>query len=94
MQTICILIGNSDNKLPQEDWANFVLSVKEVLDRYFVKQHFFGGPPNYDLRQNACWIVDIAEQQLDSLQRALLDVRQRYTQDAAAIVLCGRTVLI
>ena len=40
---LVVSIGNTDNKLTQQEWSRFVHSVGELLQSYETHRHFFGG---------------------------------------------------
>lgn len=43
-RTVTILIGNADNKLTQQEWSEFVESMRPRILPLKDKSHFFGGP--------------------------------------------------
>lgn len=43
MQTLVVLIGNSDDKLTQKQWAGFVLELTDCIERRAAHVHFWGG---------------------------------------------------
>lgn len=55
---IVVSVGNTDNKLTQDEWSQYVEEVDEIL-RANGKIHFFGGAPNWMPWQNTAWIADI-----------------------------------
>ena len=93
MKTIIIQIGNSDNKLRQVEWADFVETIKNIIGRYAVAIHFFGGSSNWENWQNACWVFDVNKADRIALSDALTAVRQKYQQDSLAWTE-GKTVFI
>src|SRR5690348_9382101 len=58
MITVYVSIGNSDDKLTQGRWADFVREVWHVLMNRSVKVHgaWFSAPDSP--YQNACWCVE------------------------------------
>jgi len=81
-----ISIGNTDNKLTQQEWNLFVAAVNDVL-KHYGKIHFFGGASNWEPWQNVAWIVEVAYTADVSNFGAALDViRQRYKQDSIFIL--------
>jgi len=84
MKTITIQIGNSDNKLTQEEWANYVATVKGAVQEYCGYVHFFGGPSNWEYWQNAAWVVECHADYIKPMQEALLDIRKAFGQDSVA----------
>lgn len=85
MKTVTIQVGNTDDKLAQADWAQYVMSVKGAVFDACKELHFFGGPTNYERWQNVAWVITIEDERLAALRRALTDVRQCFEQDSVAI---------
>lgn len=84
MKTISIQIGNSDNKLTQVEWAEYVGVVKEIINRFCECTHFFGGPPTYERWQNAAWVVEVSEMFVPIIKNELRQVKRLYNQDFIA----------
>jgi hypothetical protein len=83
MNTIIVQIGNSDNKLTQREWANFVSAVDTIINN--CKQiHFRGGSPFDSSVQNACWVFTY-EGNIVDLKSRLTVIREAMRQDAVAI---------
>ena len=78
-------IGNSDNKLRQEEWARFVQRVGAVVREHADTIHFFGGPENWAAWQKVCWVFDCEESRLADLKRQLAEARKEFQQDSAAL---------
>ena len=93
MDTICILIGNSDNKLTQNEWAHFVEHMKQTLERIVYRVHFFGGSETYAPWQNCCWVCQIAPHRIDELKADVSRCRGMFQQESVA-VLVGETAFI
>jgi hypothetical protein len=91
--TITILIGNSDNKLTQEEWHDFVASVDGSLSSYVNHIFFNGDSPGSASRQNHCWVAAMESKSLGSLRGQLRDLASNYRQDSIAIVV-GETELV
>ncbi len=81
--TLTIQIGNTDGKLDQSEWSDFVESVRTVLIAHS-QIHFFGGSENWMKWQNVAWVVDIDPKKLPMIKRLIKDVRQRFRQDSVA----------
>jgi hypothetical protein len=86
MRTASILIGNTDNKLAQLEWAAFVLQTKEHVEAHAHRVHFFGAPPNYEVWQNACWVIELNDDKLPSLKEGLTAIRKKFRQDSVALL--------
>ena len=67
--TVTIQIGNSDDKLTQKQWANFVNEVRSLIVQTG-ETHFDGGSRNDARWQNFCWVVAVP---LDHLEKLKLD---------------------
>ncbi len=91
--TVSILIGNTDNRLTQKEWSKFVEALRVAIEPDSATQHFFGTPPNYAPQQNACWVIEIEDQHIESLKRSVTDVRERFKQESAAM-LFGHTEFV
>jgi len=84
--THCVLIGNSDNKLKQDEWCDYVAEVDGLLEKYEKERHFFGGPPTYAPWQNACWVVELEFMEIEIVKHKLRAIASRYRQDSIAII--------
>lgn len=91
--TAVIQIGNSDNKLTQGNWANFVASMRHEISRSVYRIHFQGGSDWDAPWQNACWVCEVRPEQIEPLREAVAKVRGQYEQDSAAVVF-GETEFI
>lgn len=80
---VVIQIGNSDNKLTQQEWSNFVNETDNVL-RYFGQFHFNGGSNSYQPWQNYCWVIECNE--IVKLERELRKLVKKYKQDSIAVI--------
>lgn len=85
MITVTVQIGNSDNKLTQQEWSRFVKDCHSTISLIANRVHFHacsdGGAP----WQNAAWVFEL-EDELDAmrLQAGLTDIRGRFNQDSIA----------
>lgn len=86
MKTVCIQIGNSDNKLTQEEWAEFVQEIESIVNTPNTTVHFFGGSPSFETWQNACCVLEVDGRHINSLKRFLINCRKKYKQDSIAIL--------
>lgn len=93
MATVCIQIGNSDDKLTQSRWAEYVADVNALTTKYSSHTHFFGGSPNWMPWQNACWVCEVRDDLVSELKRALSKFRVPYDQESMA-VLVGETEFV
>jgi hypothetical protein len=85
MKTITLQIGNTDNKLSQGKWAEFVDKMaRRIEDEPTVTVHFFGGPHAWAPWQNVAWVLLIDEHDIPSLMEAVTVIRVEYQQDSVA----------
>lgn len=84
MKTVTIQIGNTDNKLTQEDWSEYVNAVNNAVGFLAHKVHFFGGPSAFERWQNAAWIIEVYERVLEQLKLDVAKIRAGFSQDSAA----------
>lgn len=89
---VVISVGNTDNRLTQKEWSDFVYEINNILERC-CKIHFFGGPANYSMYQNACWWINIDKTEIHSIRSVLMQIRINFKQDSIAW-LSGKTEFI
>lgn len=83
--TITIQAGNTDNKLTQQQWAEYVSALDKVITEWADEVHFMGGPANWMPWQNVCWVVNVdAEERVGDLRMAVIMVREHFKQDGIA----------
>lgn len=86
MTTLTVLIGNSDNKLTQQEWANFYEKVSTCICDAGNEVHFRGHSSTVEPFQNACWVVSIDPGVVYDLMMKLTEIRKSYRQDSVAVV--------
>lgn len=87
---ILISIGNSDNKLSQAEWSQFIRSIRNILSSYSntvtVHGEWFSAPDSP--WQNANWCIEplgmTSTTDLAELKTDLITARKRYRQDSIA----------
>jgi len=84
MKTISVLIGNSDDKLSQVQWGLFVTAFREIIQKHATTIHFFGAPPNWEPRQNACAVISCPGEGISALKADITAIREEFGQDSAA----------
>lgn len=91
-----ISIGNSDDKLGQAQWCEFVDAVCGlVLDRDGVQVHGVWFSVPHSAFQNACWCVQITPTETYyALRRELAELARTYHQDSIAWAKVSRTDLL
>ncbi len=91
--SVVVLIGNSDNKLTQNEWSHFVEAMNQGIREFVTHIHFFGGSNPFDPWQNACWVCDVALDKIDGLKDCVRIIRKSHRQESAAMI-CGTTLFI
>ena len=86
MKTVTIQIGNSDDKLTQLQWSNFVDKIDASIAAFKGQPHFSGGSDNAKPWQNYCWVFLLEDDPLitESFHRLLSVIRAKYQQDSVA----------
>jgi hypothetical protein len=93
MITVYVSIGNSDDKLTQNDWSHFYAWTADRIDRHAWKVHgrWFSDPSSP--WQNAAWCFEIAPHAAESLKRALAATALVYRQDSIAWAVAETTFI-
>jgi predicted P-loop ATPase len=90
VKSITIQIGNSDDKLTQKEWAEFVQRMDGHIHYYANDIHFFGGSENYAKWQNVCWVITFDENEdypgldLLSFKSIIQKTREEFRQTSVA----------
>ena len=92
-KTMVIQIGNSDNRLSQQLWSQFIQDIQWACLDKMEKQHFGGGSPSEAAWQNYCYVIEVDDEKVDLLLMELIGIRIKYKQDSIAVVL-GETKLL
>jgi hypothetical protein len=83
--TVYISIGNSDDKLTQQEWSLFVQAVANMAAAYTVKIHGFWLSHSDAPWQNAAWCVEFNnEADVNEAKNSLRISRDRFRQDSIA----------
>jgi hypothetical protein len=93
VRTVTIVIDNSDDKLSQQNWNSFVAAVNTTVNTWAWKVHFFGAPPSTGPWQNAAWVVELADVNVDKLRCRVHEIVPRFRQDSIAWIV-GDTELL
>lgn len=92
--TVYISVGNSDDKLSQHDWSDYVGAFVDVVHEYaeqvYGEWYSATGAPF----QNACMAAAIPASLVDELRKALTEIRADYRQDSVAWAEAPRTEFI
>jgi hypothetical protein len=84
VKTVCLQIGNGDDKLSQSRWHEFVVQIKAVVDDHCSKVHFFGGPENWCAQQNVALVFEVQDSSIDRLKTEVTNLRKKFLQESAA----------
>lgn len=94
MTTYIIQIGNTDDKLTQVKWSEFVRRVNDNVNAVAPgKVHFFGGSSNWERWQNCCWVFEPDPRHLVEFLDDLKLLRALYFQDSVAVTVGETTFL-
>jgi hypothetical protein len=91
--TAVVQIGNSDDKLTQNEWSNFIDIVNELIIRYQSGIHFYGFSIPNAAWQNACWVILIEKQDIIDLKKKLQATKAEFKQDSIAVTI-GETEMV
>jgi hypothetical protein len=80
---MALSIGNTDNKLTQAQWSDFVGELVEAIFFAGAKVHFFGGSATWSPWQNVAWILEVKN---DDLQAEVTRIRKKYDQESAFVL--------
>lgn len=81
-KSVSVMIGNSDNKLSQAAWANFVADVRAVCAEYACQLHFDGGARSDSAWQNWCFVFVVEVEKVRPLVVRLERYRVKYGQNS------------
>lgn len=91
--TAVVQIGNSDDKLSQAEWSQYVADVDKLVQHEAVQVHFSGASPANAAWQNWCWVLEADSSALAGLRTWLPHYAREYRQDSIALTV-GETVLV
>lgn len=92
LTTVYVSIGNSDDKLTQAEWSNFLHSFRECMAKFAVEVYGDWASEPSSSYQNAC--MAIATETPRTLKAALTMLRKEYRQDSLAWAEAPRTEFI
>ena len=88
-----VLIGNSDDKLSQCEWALFCAYVQGAVDQFSEAVHFGGFTSPAARYQTACFVAEFTQERLEYLKANLAEYAEEFRQDSVAVVV-GETQFI
>jgi hypothetical protein len=84
MKNLYISIGNSDDKLTQKEWSSFAIDTAGAVRKWGSQLHGEWLSLPHAQFQNACWCLEILEDDMDGLRGELARLATQYQQDAIA----------
>lgn len=81
---VYISIGNSDDKLTQSRWADYVQDVRDAISDEASAGHGLWFSEPSASWQNACWCVEVSDIRLSGLKSDLRRIAGEYGQDSIA----------
>jgi len=85
IKTVIVQIGNTDNKLTQTEWSQFVKEIYMVFNRLTDQTHFAGGPSTDSQWQNYCVVGTMIGPNIIELMHDLMNLRNKYRQESIAL---------
>lgn len=82
--TIAVQIGNSDDKLTQKEWADFVAHTDSSIRAWALELYFHGVSDGAARWQNAAWIFSCANKNIPTIKEDLRMFCQAFRQDSIA----------
>lgn len=86
LKTVTLCIGNSDDKLPQVRWAEYIMAIETMLHKLNADVKFSGFSSPHAKWQNACWVFMLYDHKLPDFKNRVNHIRGEFDQDSAAIV--------
>lgn len=84
---LAISIGNTDNKLSQVEWSEFVDKINLLIsDLSYVRTHFFGGAQTWAPWQNVAWLLELENGSPEPLLERLIVLRKQFSHDSVFIL--------
>jgi len=93
MATVTLQIGNSDDKLGQQEWSRFIKDIDHAVRGNNAEVHFWGPSNGDEPWQNAAWIFNCRDYDLKQIKKECTSIRERYYQESVAIT-TGETEFI
>lgn len=82
--TVYVTVGNSDDKLSQVEWFEYVTTVDTLLREYGQRIHGEWYSAAASPWQNACWCVEVPAANIAVLKQHLKAQAQVFRQDSIA----------
>ena len=84
MITVTVQIGNSDDTLPQKDWAHYISAVRGAITTRAFQVHFSGMSAGDATWQNAAFVFEIERAPANQLAIDLQTIRAGHMQESLA----------
>jgi len=84
-KTYVVQIGNSDDKLGQNEWAVFCDQAQLLIQQWGGEIHFSGASYPTAEWQNAAWVFNMRTSFLDALVDGLRGLCAQFRQDSIAL---------
>lgn len=84
VKTVTIQIGNSDDRLSQAEWSEFVHQVSEAVARHAARIHFAGFSPAAAKWQNAAFVIECDDSAALAIKSAVVGIRMLFKQFGVA----------
>lgn len=94
MITVYISIGNSDDKLTQVEWASFYRETCLAIRDHAVTVHGQWVSEPASAWQNACWCIEIDDDEAGFLRGELSEAVTKFRQDSIAWATTTKTEFI
>jgi hypothetical protein len=89
--TVHVSIGNSDNKLTQQEWSQFVTRTSAVVDRFAVQLYgWYFSLPDAPWQNAMCQVL-VKINDLPDMRAQLTELRRQFKQDSVAWAETART---
>jgi len=92
-KTLTVGIGNSDNKLTQQEWSEFCKEVGHLVSEMATAVYFAGASLPFETWQNAAWVCEFHDVRQIVFMDALRELAGKYRQDSIALTI-GDTILL
>lgn len=94
IKSVFICIGNSDDKLTQRDWACYQLDLRMLIQEHAEARHGDWHSFPDSIYQNACWCIEIQENDIPALKKGLRKLAAYYKQNSIAFNECTDTEFV
>jgi hypothetical protein len=94
---VYISAGNSDDKLTQSEWAQFLAELDYLLQRHSANVHGVWYSAPVSPWQNACWCVELPDDdgtRAGFVKMRLAEIREKFRQDSVAWAEAPATVFL